>query len=56
MAAMIDNIGPERVIGFDTENMVEVTSSRRPLGIQSKVGMIQFAYRGNEKHKHVLLI
>ena len=56
MAAMIDNIGPERVIGFDTENKVETTSSRRPLGIRSKVGLIQFAYRDNENPKHVLLI
>ena len=56
MAAMMDNIGTQRVIGFDTENKVETTSGRRPTGIRSKVGLLQFAYRDNEKHKHVLLI
>ncbi|KAL7532711.1 hypothetical protein ACHAXR_004793, partial [Thalassiosira sp. AJA248-18] len=56
MAAMLDNLGPERVVGFDTETKVETNYRRRPTGRRSKVGLLQFAYRDDQRNKHVLLV
>ena len=53
---MIYNLGAQKVFEFDTENKVETNSCRCPIGVRSKVGLLQCMYCDEQRQKYVLLV
>lgn len=54
--ALRENIGPAKVVGFDTETKVELNERRMPTGIRSRTGLFQLAYRDKSNNLRVLFL